>query len=171
MIVWIYRAMSMVGQAAPQIWEDPETPAPKAVTAMPPRSMNFGDLQKGFRAELNGETNDGYYRVLLLVIVLAVVLFGLILYWRQKRKDGGPPESMARLAWQLSVGLHFPIGTRLLLWWVGRSTRVPVAVLLISGEVFKASVAEWSRQPTFGVLREWGVRRLARLERLLFEST
>ncbi|MCL2645974.1 MAG: hypothetical protein FWD61_03090 [Phycisphaerales bacterium] len=132
-------------------------------------SLTFSDLQKSMHSQLRGETADPVYRNTLLCIVASVALLALVLRWRQRRKLGGPPNNVRKLGWELSRSVPFPAGSRLLLWWVSWSTRVPVAVLLISGETFDASVESWSKQPTFAVAREWGRGRLLKLKHVLFD--
>lgn len=156
------KAFVMLGQMAP--WEDPpaqtppEAPAPK---------MNFGDLQKALHNVNTGET-DQSFRNGAIVIIGAVVLLAVVLHYRQRRKTAGPPDSMPGLARELARCVSFPFGTRVLLWWVARSTATPMATLLISSTLFERSVGAWSVIPTFALARRWGKGRLERLKSVLF---
>jgi hypothetical protein len=142
--------------------------APQPANPRPASQMRFSDLQKGFRSHLNGETPD--YSYLLWAIALAVILFGALLHLRQRRKTGGPPSSPAALFREIAREVPFPFGTRILLHWVARSAQVPAATLLISDKAFQKSVHEWSQQPTFTLVRQWGAARLSRLQKLLFHT-
>jgi hypothetical protein len=66
--------------------------------------------------------------------------------------------------------VHFPLGTRLLLKWVARSTGVPFASLLLSSALFDKAITEWAAHSTFSAMRQWGRGRLRALRPRLFES-
>jgi hypothetical protein len=130
--------------------------------------LSFSDLQKGFRDRLDGHTDDTHYSRLLWAIVIAIVLLGIFLHLRQRRKEGGPPTSDSALFREITRGVAFPFATKWLLKWVARTAQIPAPTLLISAEIYQRSVADWSRQPTYALLRQWGASRLAGLEKTLF---
>jgi hypothetical protein len=132
--------------------------------------ISFSDLQKGMRDQLSGNTNDSHSSYILWGIVGAIVLFGVILHLRQRKKTGGPPSSPTALYREISREIPFPFGTRLLLQWVARTAQVPAATLLISEHAFQQSVHAWSQHHTFALVRQWGTPRLNRLHTLLFET-
>ena len=158
---WYLKACLTLAQAAP--WDDP----PEAPTTEAAPRMDFSDLQKALHAANTGET-DKTFRNGLFIMVGAVALLGLILHLREKHKHAGPPDSKGRLGWELSRLMPFPFGTRMLLWWVARSTATPLAALMISSQLFDHAVAEWERQPTFTLARRWGKVRLEALKTVLF---
>src|SRR4051812_24513663 len=132
MVLWMYKLSGLLAQV-PQPWDDiPERPEPAA----PKRPMSFQDLQQGLRAYNNGETNSNYFRYSLIGMVAVVVLLAIFLHFRQRRKEGGVPDSPGRLAWELSRKISFPLGARFALVCVARYTKVPMATLLISATAF-----------------------------------
>jgi len=141
----------------------------------PPKQTNnsglsFSDLRKGFRDRLDGHTDDTHYSRLLWAIVIGIILLGVLLQLRQRRKEGGPPSSDSALFREITRGVPFPLATKLLLKWVAHTAQIPASALLISGDIYQRSVADWSRQPTFALVRQWGASRLARLEKTLFDD-
>jgi hypothetical protein len=159
------RMFLIVAQIASPLSSENEAAKPAAPVN---RQMNFSDLQKGLKAQLEGETDQSHYTKLVIGVVLVIVAVAIVVHWRQRRKSGGPPTSDSSLFRELSRGIKFPLGTKLILWWVARTARVPAAVLLISREIFEKSVADWGRRPTFGPLRQWGMVRLDAIRELLF---
>jgi len=131
--------------------------------------MSFADFQHGMKQWKEGKTDDTF-RDGLLVMVVMVALLALLLHLRQRRKRQPELNNAARLGRELARRVPFPWGTRLLLWWVARSTRVHLATLLISAQAFETSVAVWSCRSRWGPLRRWGARRLDKLKQVLFAA-
>ncbi len=154
-----------LAQASP--WDEPAAPPPPPKPTAHP--MSFSDLQEGMRAYNAGET-DNSMRNGLLIMIAAVAVLALLLHLRQRHKSAGPPDSISHLGWELSRQLRFPMGTKLLLWWVARSSRTPIASLMLSSALFDKAVAAWAAQPTFGVARQWGRGRLNLLRPALFAT-
>lgn len=168
MTLWMYPSMTVVAQAAAHPLAD-DAPPPSSGAGH--HAMSFSDLQQGLRTQLDGDHNESHYRNLLLAIMVVVVLVAILLHLRQRRKTGGPPNRPFALARELSRAVSFPFGSRLLLWWVARAGKTPLAALLLSEELFEKNVSDWGRQPTFGLIRQWGSGRLARLRCVLFEAS
>jgi len=133
-------------------------------------TLTFRDVQKSVHSRFSGATPDTFPRNALLATIAAVALLVLILHLRQRQKANGPPNNIHKLARELSRGIPFPPGSRILLYWVSRSTHIPIAALLISSETFDAGVESWSNQPTFTIAREWGRHRLRKLKNILFDD-
>jgi len=131
--------------------------------------MSFSDLQQGLRDVHSGKVDDSAFRNGLLALLAALALFVLIIHLRQRHKTPAPPHSLGRLGRHLGRLVPFPLGTRLLLKWVARSTATPYPALLLSSALFDTCVAQWSRQPTFAIARNWGHHRLQRLRPVLFD--
>jgi len=132
------------------------------------RGMSFSDLQSGLRQWETGATDSGYKNGLLLVMG-AITLFVLALYWRQRARQKKSVDSERKLGMELGRVVPFPWGTRVLLYWVARRSGRPFVTLLISAETFRKAVGEWAGDPTFSLFRRWGAGRLAKLSGLLFE--
>ncbi len=145
-------------------WEDP----PEPVKTPPKSPLSFSDLQEGLRSANNGD--DSSLRNGLLIIMGLIIILAIVLHYRQRRKTAGPPDSTGKLGWELSRLIKFPFGTRMLLWWVARTTQTPFAALLISRSLFDNCVQQWSLQPTFSLARRWGKARLESLKPVLFAS-
>src|SRR6476659_6039934 len=96
-------------------------PAMNAILAQ--NQISFSDLQKSMRDQLNGNTNDTHYSYILWGIVAGIVLLGVVLHLRQRRKTGGPPNNPRALFREISREVPFPFGTRLLLQWVARTAQ------------------------------------------------
>jgi hypothetical protein len=148
-------------------WEQPAAPPPPAPTQ---HGLTFSELKSGLRAYQSGTTRDSARTSWLLVVVALVVLLGLFLHVRQRRKEAGPPDSPGKLGRELCRIARLPWTARVLLWWVGRSTNLPVSCLLISSEAFETAVGLWAEVPTFGPARRWGRERLRRVQPLLFAA-
>jgi hypothetical protein len=146
------------------------SPCSIPLTALAEAQLSFSDLQKGMRDQLSGNTHESHSSWILWGIVAAIVVLGIFLHLRQRKKTGGPPNSPAALFREIAREIPFPFGTRLLLQWVARNAHVPAATLLISERAFQKSVHDWARQPTFALVRHWGEVRLDRLHKLLFEN-
>jgi hypothetical protein len=159
----LFKITFLLAQYSP--YDEPVAPQPEA---RPRRAMSFSDLQQGFRSYQSGETNDTAFRNGILLLMAAVAVLALIVHLRQRTKNAGPPDSLARLGLELGRLVRFPLGSRLMLWWVARTAGVPFASLLLSSALFDKSIAQWAAVPTFGVARQWGRSRLARLRPLLF---
>ena len=101
--------------------------------------------------------------------MLVVGVIALVIHLRQRRQSAEPPDSLRSLGWKRGRLVRFPLGSRLVLWWVARSNKLPLAALLLSSALFDKSVAAWSDQATFSAARRWGRGRLMRLRPLLFE--
>ena len=127
-----------------------DVPAPPP----PQRPMSFSDFQNGMQQWNDGATNNTF-RNGLLVVVAAVAVIALAVHLRQRLKYRPEPASPQRLGWELSRAVPFPFGTRLLLYWVACSTRMPMATLLLSEPAFEASVQAWAHHGTFSPLRRW----------------
>jgi hypothetical protein len=140
------------------------------LTTLAQTQISFSDLQKGMRDQLSGNNNDASHTYIWWAIVAGVVLLAILLQVRQRKKSGEAPSSPSALYREISRGVPFPFGTRLLLQWVARSVRVPAATLLISDRAFQQSVEQWSQQPTFALIRQWGTPRLHHLHEMLFEN-
>jgi hypothetical protein len=164
----LFKSLILLAQTQATPWDDAPTappPPPK-----PSKPMSFSDLQQGFRQYQTGETNDTSFRNGILILMACVALLALFIHLRQRKKNGGPPDSLARLGFELGRLVRFPFGSRMMLYWVARTSKVPFASLLLSSVLFDKSIAAWASTPTFAVARQWGKSRLARLRPLLFES-
>ena len=133
-------------------------------------ALSFNDLQQGLRSANQGTPHDRSTTFALIGMVAAVVVVGLILHLRQRRKQAGPPTSTARLAWELSRTIPLSLRSRMLLIWVARSANAPLATLLLSAQIFDAALLTWSNQPTFSPIRRWGKSQLAALRPVLFDD-
>jgi len=132
--------------------------------------MSFSDLQQGLRDVNSGKVNDNTFRNGILALLALLALFVLIIQFRQRHKTpAAPPESLGSLGRHLGRLVHFPLGTKLLLKWVARSTTTPYPALLLSSELFDNCVDRWAHQPTFAVARNWGRGRLQCLRPILFD--
>lgn len=166
MALWPIQFFSLLAQTPP--WGDdgpPPAPAPA------PHRLSFSDLQQGLHDYDTGKTNDNAFRNGVLVLLAIIAVITLVIHFRQRHKDAGPPDSLRRLSRELSRLVRFPLGTRMLLFWVARSTHTPLASLLLSGGLFDKCLEEWSHRPTFSVARRWGKSRLDRLRPALFEPS
>jgi hypothetical protein len=153
---------SLLAQLNPYDDAPPPAPAPR------PR-MSFSDLQQGLRDVHSGKVDDSTFRNGILVLLAILGLVVLIIHFRQRQQTPAPPkDSFRKLGRELGREVPFPLGTRLLLKWVARSTATPYPALLLSGDLFDKCVGQWSRVPTFLVARTWGRLRLQRLRPLLF---
>lgn len=132
------------------------------------RPMSFSDFQSGMQQWNDGAT-DNTVRNGLLVMVALVVLVALILHVRARLRRRPELASAAHLGRELCRIVPFPFGTRILLWWVAKSTHVHIATLLVSQPVFDHSVAAWQARGTFSPLRSWGAGRLDKLKRILYD--
>jgi hypothetical protein len=141
----------------------PETPTPAK------HQLSFSDLQKSLHDYHTGKSNDNGFRNGVLIFLAVAAVFLLIVHFRQRRKEAGPPDSMGRLGREIGRLVRFPVGSRVALKWVARSTGTPFASLLLSATLFDKCVREWSHQPTFSVARQWGRARLECLRPELFE--
>ena len=140
-----------------------DTPPPPAQ-----RPMSFSDFQNGMKQWNDGVT-DNTFRNGLLVVVAIVVLISLAVHLRQRMTHRPELTSPKRLGWELARVVPFPFGTRLLLYWVACSTRMPMAALLLSAPAFEASVKTWASHGTFAPLRHWGAGQMGKLKAVLFE--
>ncbi len=131
---------------------------------------NFSDLQQGFQRVNNGELNDNTVRNGILILMAVVGVVALVIHLKQRRESAQPPDSLRSLSWSMSRLVRFPMGSRMVLWWVARSNKLPVAALMLSSVLFDKSVASWSGQATFSAARRWGKGRLIRLRRVLFDA-
>jgi hypothetical protein len=151
-----------LGQVNP--WED----APPAATQ--PHRLSFSDLKQGLHDYDTGKTNDDGFRNGILSLLAVIALVALFIHFRQRHKTPTPPDSLRKLGRELGRLVRFPLGSRLFLHWVARSTQTPFAALLLSAGLFDKCVAQWSRTPTFAAARRWGNSRLQRLRPVLFEE-
>jgi hypothetical protein len=158
--------MRILGQADP--FDDPNASSPPPTPAIPTHSFSFSDLQQGLRTANHGDPHDRTAQITLMCMVATVAVIALVLHLRQRRKEAAPLNSSLRLAWELARQVRFPWGSRLVLLWVARSAKMPLASLLISGHAFDAALEVWFHRPTFGPLRKWGMTRLAQLRPVLF---
>jgi hypothetical protein len=133
-------------------------------------SMSFSDLKQGLRDVNDGHVDDSFFRNGILSLLAVLALIVLIMHFRQRHQNATPsaPNSLSRLGRELGRFVPFPLGAKLVLKWVARSTGAPYAALLLSSELFDQSINQWSRQPTFALARSWGKSRLTRLRPLLF---
>lgn len=156
----------VLAQMQPPPWEEAPLHGP---SAPPPRPLSFKDLQQSIH-QYNEGAPDNSLRNGLLIVLAFVALIALILHYRQRRKDNLPPDSEMSLARELAHVVPFPWGTKFLLKWVARSANVPFATLLLSAQAFDQHVETWAAQPTFALVRRWGITRLHRLKTILFDS-
>lgn len=159
------RIATCLAQASPP-WEDAPPVAPKA----PVNGGGGIDLSKGFQQVYGGTVSENTFRNGMLVVVGVVIIVALVMHLRERRKQHKVVDSQFRLGWELCRLVPFPFGSRIMLWWVARSTRTPVATLLISARAFEQSINQWANQPTFALLRQWGRTRLMRLQPILFSE-
>ncbi len=161
----LYRCQTFLAQIMPMN-DERETPPPPPPAHHP---LSFTDLQQGLRSANQGNPHDRSTQTALIGMVAVVVLIGVILHLRQRHKQAGAPNSTKRLAWELSRRITFPFGSRILLVWVARTAKVPMATLLVSARAFDAAIVTWAGRPLFGPLRRWGQGRLMQLKPVLFE--
>ncbi|MEI8197835.1 MAG: hypothetical protein WCI73_18220, partial [Phycisphaerae bacterium] len=114
------------------------------------------------------KVSENTFRNGMLVVIGFLLIVVLISHLRQRRAQPKALDSQFRLGWELCRLVPFPVGSRLMLWWVARSTKTPMATLLISAQAFEVAVRQWGQEPTFAPLRQWGRTRLQRLEPILF---
>jgi len=164
----VFKALIFIAQIHATPWDEAPTPPPPA--PKPNRPMSFSDLQKGLRDYNSGENNDTAFRNGILILMACTALLALFIHLRQRKKNAGPPDSLALLGMDLGGLVRFPFGARVMLWWVARTNRVPFASLLLSSTLFDKAIAAWAAAPTFAVARQWGKSRLDRLRPLLFEA-
>jgi hypothetical protein len=134
-----------------------------------PHEMSFSDFQNGMKQWNDGGTNNTF-RNGLIVMVAIVAIVAIVLHIRQRLKHRPELNSAAALGRELCRVIPFPFGTRLLLWWVARSTRVHVATLLLSAQAFDNSLALWAGRHTFHPIRKWGADQLNKLKPILFSD-
>ena len=159
------RLVLPLAQAIP--WDD-AAEAPSAPQTASSRRMSFSDLQQGLRNYSSSTDNSFRNGILILMAVIAAIVLAIHLY--QRRKNVGTVDSLGRLGWELGGLVRFPFGSRLMLWWVARSTDVPFASLLLSSALFDQCVSQWAARPTMTVARHWGRTRLASLRPGLFQE-
>jgi hypothetical protein len=149
---------------------NPYDDAPPPPTTPVQRPMSFSDLKQGLRDVNNGNVDDSFFRNGILSMLAVLALIVLIMHFRQRHQNATPnvPNSLGRLGRELGHFVSFPVGAKVFLKWVARSTGTPYPALLLSSELFDQSVDQWSRQPTFALARSWGKSRLVRLRPLLF---
>ena len=148
-------------------WE--ETAAKGAAAPRPPQSHGTAiDLSKGFQQVYGGAVSENTFRNGMLVVVALMAIVALVLHLRQRRGQQKALESQFQLGWELCRLVPFPFGSRLMLWWVAKSTQTPIATLLISAQAFESATQKWVQEPTFTPLRKWGRMRLQRLQPILF---
>jgi hypothetical protein len=135
----------------------------------PPHRFSFSDLQKSLHDTNTGTAKDQHFLYLLLTMVAMVIILAVLLQLRERRKTPPALNSPSKLGRELSRRIRFPFGTRFLLKWVARNTRLPLATLLISVRTFDSATDAWVRRPTFNVIRRWGYARLRILRSALFE--
>jgi hypothetical protein len=136
------------------------------------RPMNFSDLQNGFRQwNDNGSPETALFRNGILVVVAIVALIALLVHWRQKRSKPIEPDS--DLALGLELRRHIPCGFsgHVMLWWMARSSGIPLGSVLICRAAFDKALETWSGVPTFAILRRWGRSQMERLRPELFGAT
>jgi hypothetical protein len=143
---------------------------PPAPPARPAKPMTFSDLQGAMHDYSTGKNVDNTFRNGSLVILAVIGVVVMAIHLRQKYKNAAPPESVGKLGRELARLVRFPLGTRMLLWWVAVSSKVPFASLLLSSTLFDRCVRDWSRGHTFALLRGWGKSRLEKLKPVLFEQ-
>lgn len=147
-------------------WDDPPTdPTPPPP---PKHPISFSDLQQSLHDYNTGKGDNGFRNGILIILVL-IALFALVLHFRQRHKNAGPPDSIHKLGRELGKPVRFPVASRVVLKWVARSTQTPFAALMLSAALFDKCVNDWSNQPTFSVARHWGRTRLERLRPVLFD--
>ncbi|MEI8195805.1 MAG: hypothetical protein WCI73_07850 [Phycisphaerae bacterium] len=164
----VYQLTLLLAQYTPP-WEDP-VPAGGAGGGTVPAHGHEApiDLSKGFQQVYGGTVSENTFRNGMLVVIAIVMIVALVAHYRQRRVQPKALDSQSRLGWELCRMVPFPFGSRLMLWWVARSTRTPIATLLISDQAFEAAVLKWGQEPTFSPLRQWGRSRLRQLQPILF---
>ncbi len=141
--------------------------SPDAPRTPAQHEMSFSDFQNGMKQWNDGGTSNTF-RNGLIVMVAIVAIVAIILNIRQRLKHRPELNSAAALSRELCRVIPFPLGSRLLLWWVARSTEVPLATLLLSSQAFDNSLSIWCGHSTFHPIRKWGAGRLNKLKPLLF---
>lgn len=165
----LYQLTLTLAQYTPP-WEDPVAGGGGGGAAVPSHAPAPSiDLSKGFQQVYGGSVTENTFRNGMLVVIGIVTIMALVAHCRQRRVQRKVLESQSRLGWELCRMVPFPFGSRLMLWWVARSTHTPVATLLISVQAFEAAVLKWGQEPTFTPLRQWGRARLRQLQPILFE--
>ena len=157
--------LTMLGQTPAPWSDDPPSAPPK-----PEHRLSFSDLQRSLHDYNTGKTNDNGFRNGILILLAIIGVIALVIHLRQRHQEAGPPDSLAKLGRELGRLVRFPFGTRLLLWWVARSTRTPFASLLLSGGLFDRCVEEWAHSIDVFSGWRWGKTRLERLRPALFEA-
>ncbi|HVT80232.1 MAG TPA: hypothetical protein VHM90_06200 [Phycisphaerae bacterium] len=141
---------------------------PATAPAAPRKPMSFSDLQQGMRDVHSGKVDDSGFRNGILIMLALIGLVALIMHFRQRKTEVVVPDSMGKLGRELSRLVHFPMGSRVFLKWVAKSTDTPFASLLLSESLFDRRIREWEAMPTFSAARHWGKSRLDRLRGELF---
>jgi hypothetical protein len=149
---------------AQEVWDDAPPPPPQPA----PHRMSFSDLKQSLHDYDTGKTSDNDFRNGAVALLAVIALVFLFFHLRQRHKNAAPPDSMHRLGRELGRLIPFPLGTRLILQWVARSTHTPFASLLLSAGLFDKCVTQWENIPTFSAARHWGRSRLEKLRPILF---
>ena len=148
---------------------NPYDEAPPSSEPPPQRSMTFSDLQQGLRDVHSGKVDNSTFRNGILILLATLAIVTLLTHLRQRKINGGPPDSLRKLGRELGRKVPFPLGAKLLLHWVARATQTPYPALLLSSALFDKCVAQWARDPSFAAARNWGRGRLQLLRPVLFD--
>ena len=154
--------------AQADLFDETTATAPAEPPARHP--MSFSDFKQGMRDVHSGKVDDSGFRNGIIVILAVIGLIALIIHLRQRRQNATAPDSLGKLGWELSRGVRFPFASRVMLYWVAKSTKTPFASLLLSENLFKSRVGLWEAEPTFSVARHWGRGRLDLLRPVLFDA-
>lgn len=147
-----------------------DAPAASAPAAEPRRPMSFSDLQQGMRDVHSGKVDDSGFRNWTILLLIVIALIAIFIHMRQRKTVVVQTDSLPKLARELARQISFPLGTRLLLLWVARSTATPFAAILLSETLFNRCISQWHAQPTFSAARSWGRSRLELLRPELFDA-
>ena len=110
-------------------WDDTAVPPPPPPP--PARPMNFSDLQQGFQQWNTNATGESAFRNGILVVMGILLMVALVVYLRRRVRVRKTLNSQLRLGWELSRLVPFPFGSRIVLWWVSRTTKTHFVTLLI----------------------------------------
>ncbi len=151
----LYNLTGLLAQASPDDLDDKPAAPPEAS-----HPLSFSDLQRGLRSASHADPSDQHFKFALIIMIAIVLLIGIFLHLRQRRKNPLPPNSPRKLAWELAKKIRLPLDTRLFLAWTAHSAHLPMAHLMISPTAFDRSLSHWSPQPTLTRLRRRGTSRL-----------